>query len=118
MQRLRLPHGHPAGLPPRSAPVHNLTVAGRRTSVRLEPLFWQALRQLAAAEGVSLNTLADRVDAVRGDGMALTAALRVVTIAYWRRRELRAVPRPVGTMLETALAQLARLPAALQEAGD
>lgn len=120
MPRLRPPHGHPGGPPPRPVPVpvHNLTLAGRRTSVRLEPLFWQALRELATAEGLSLAALADRVEAERGEGMALTAALRVLTIAYWRSRALRTGPWPAGSLLEAALAQLARVSPALQEAGD
>lgn len=55
---------------------HSLTLNGHRTSVSLEGAFWQAFRDLAAAEGKALNTLAAEVDAGRGD-VGLASAIRV-----------------------------------------
>jgi predicted DNA-binding ribbon-helix-helix protein len=55
---------------------HSLTLRGHRTSVSLEGAFWQAFRDLAAREGVTLNELAARIDAERG-ACSLASAIRV-----------------------------------------
>jgi predicted DNA-binding ribbon-helix-helix protein len=56
---------------------HSLTLRGHRTSVSLEPEFWQAFRALAAAEGRGLNDLATEIDAARGSDRGLASAIRV-----------------------------------------
>ena len=56
---------------------HSLTLNGHRTSVSLEPEFWQAFRALAAAEGRGLNELAAEIDAGRGAERGLASAIRV-----------------------------------------
>ncbi len=72
-----------------SRPVkRSLTLSGHRTSVSLEPEFWEALRRLAAAEGVSINRLAGAVDAdrtARDPDISLASALRVRLLAEARR---------------------------------
>jgi predicted DNA-binding ribbon-helix-helix protein len=55
---------------------HSLTLAGHRTSVSLEDAFWVAFRAIAARDGVTLNDLAARIDAGRGD-VGLASAIRV-----------------------------------------
>ena len=40
-------------------------IAGHATSISLEPVFWEALRDAAAAEGLPLNALVARIDAER-----------------------------------------------------
>lgn len=54
----------------------SVLIAGHATSVSLEPEFWDALRGIAAARGLSLNALVAEVDARRG-GRNLSSALRV-----------------------------------------
>ena len=63
---------------------HSLTLAGHRTSVSLEPAFWRAFQDCAQRGGVSVNALAEHIDAVRlrseqgGQGaMNLSAAIRL-----------------------------------------
>ena len=56
---------------------HSLTLRGHRTSVSLEPEFWQAFREMAAAEGRGLNELAAEIDAARGSDRGLASAIRV-----------------------------------------
>ncbi|HMK89368.1 MAG TPA: ribbon-helix-helix domain-containing protein [Methylocystis sp.] len=57
----------------------SLSIAGHRTSVSLEAEFWRALKQIAAAEGRSVASLAAEVD--RGRGAAnLSSALRVFVL--------------------------------------
>jgi len=43
----------------------SIMIAGHATSISLEPVFWQALREAAAAEGLPLNALVARLDAER-----------------------------------------------------
>ena len=43
----------------------SMMIAGHATSISLEPLFWTALRAASAAEGVPLNALVARIDALR-----------------------------------------------------
>jgi predicted DNA-binding ribbon-helix-helix protein len=45
----------------------SMMIAGHATSVSLEPVFWQALREAAAAEGLPLSALVARIDAARVD---------------------------------------------------
>ena len=57
----------------------SLTLRGHRTSVSLEPCFWEALRRLAAQKGRSVNDLAAEIDAARAaqdPGVSLASALR------------------------------------------
>jgi predicted DNA-binding ribbon-helix-helix protein len=53
----------------------SVTIAGHRTSVSLEPLFWSALRDAAEAEGKSLNALVAEIDEARTTN--LSSAIRV-----------------------------------------
>jgi predicted DNA-binding ribbon-helix-helix protein len=55
---------------------HSLTLHGHRTSVSLEPEFWDAFRELAARQRKTLNELAAQIDATRGD-VGLASAIRV-----------------------------------------
>ena len=43
----------------------SVEIAGHKTSISLEPVFWDALRAAAAAEGVPINALVARIDAER-----------------------------------------------------
>ena len=43
----------------------SVEIAGHKTSISLEPLFWDMLRQAAAREGLPLNALVARIDEER-----------------------------------------------------
>ena len=43
----------------------SVEIAGHKTSISLEPLFWNWLKQAATREGVPLNALVARIDAER-----------------------------------------------------
>jgi predicted DNA-binding ribbon-helix-helix protein len=43
----------------------SVEIAGHKTSISLEPLFWDWLRRVAGEEGVPLNALVARIDAER-----------------------------------------------------
>ena len=58
----------------------SIMIAGHATSVSLEPVFWEALREAAEAEGLPLNALVARIDAARVHDAAppnLASAIRV-----------------------------------------
>jgi predicted DNA-binding ribbon-helix-helix protein len=46
----------------------SMMIAGHATSISLEPVFWDALREAAEAEGVPLNALVAELDAERVAG--------------------------------------------------
>jgi len=53
-----------------SAPYHppvkrSVDIAGHRTSISLEPIFWDMLKDVADDEGLSINALVARIDAER-----------------------------------------------------
>lgn len=43
----------------------SVEIAGHKTSISLEPLFWDLLRDAAAKEGVPINAIVARIDAER-----------------------------------------------------
>lgn len=58
---------------------HSLTLRGHRTSVSLEPEFWQEFRYIAELRGKTLNGLAIEIDEARGD-VGLASAIRVFVL--------------------------------------
>ncbi len=58
----------------------SMMIAGHATSISLEPVFWEALREAAEAERLPVNALVARIDAERvegGDPPNLGSAIRV-----------------------------------------
>ena len=72
--------------------IRNVVVAGLRTSVRLEPLMWDALREIAAEEGISVHGLVTRISQ-QDLASGLTSAIRVYIVEYYRSRVAQA-PAP------------------------
>ena len=62
----------------------SVTIAGHRTSVSLEGAFWDALKDLAAAAGLSVNALVAGIDADRPGN--LSSSLRVFVLQRLRDR--------------------------------
>ena len=65
---------------------HSVRIAGHATSISLEGAFWQALREIAARRGMSINQILALVDADRQGG--LSSALRLFVLDCCRRGEL------------------------------
>ena len=63
---------------------HSLTLHGHRTSVALEPEFWDAFRRIAKARGMPLNALAAEVDEARGVDAGLASAIRVYVLTHFQ----------------------------------
>ena len=58
---------------------HSLTLHGHRTSVSLEPEFWDAFRALARTQEKGFNELAAEIDDARGD-TGLATAIRLAVL--------------------------------------
>ena len=64
-------------------------IAGHATSISLEPVFWESLREAAADEGLPLNALVARIDAARiaeREPANLASAIRVWLFERERQR--------------------------------
>lgn len=58
----------------------SVEIAGHKTSISLEPIFWDLLKQAAQEEALPVNALVARIDAERLDAPTppgLASALRV-----------------------------------------
>lgn len=64
----------------------SVRIAGHATSVSLEPAFWDALCEIAARRGLSLNVLLSRIDTERSGN--LSSAIRLFVLASCRNGEL------------------------------
>jgi predicted DNA-binding ribbon-helix-helix protein len=66
----------------------SIMIAGHATSISLEPVFWDALREAAEAGGLPLNALVARIDAERietREPVNLASAIRVWLFERARR---------------------------------
>ncbi len=62
----------------------NITIMGRRTSVRLEPEMWTALREISKRERCTIHDLCTLVSVRKNTDTSLTAAIRVFLMLYFR----------------------------------
>jgi len=62
----------------------NITVLGRRTSVRLEPEMWNALREIARREKCKIHDICSLIQLRKNRYTSLTAAIRVFLMLYYR----------------------------------
>ena len=54
-----------SGVPYHPPVKRSVEIAGHKTSISLEPLFWDMLRAAAAREGVPVNAIVARIDEQR-----------------------------------------------------
>jgi predicted DNA-binding ribbon-helix-helix protein len=62
----------------------NLKIAGRRTSIRLEPEMWSAFEDICRRERSDPNTLATRIARSKPRECSFTAAVRIYIVSYYR----------------------------------
>lgn len=62
----------------------NITVLGHRTSVRLEPDMWTALKDIADREGCKIHDVCSLIALRKEQGTSLTAAIRVFIVLYYK----------------------------------
>lgn len=85
----------------------NVTLAGRRTSMRIRDGEWQALLDIAVREGRTVSDVITEIDHRRGDA-SLAAAVRVFAIAYFRQLFLEKEGAPGATGLDPILLPVSR----------
>jgi predicted DNA-binding ribbon-helix-helix protein len=61
----------------------SVDIAGHRTSVSIEEPFWDALKENATREGISLNDLITRIDGAREGN--LSSAIRIYVLGTLRK---------------------------------
>jgi len=62
----------------------SVEIAGHKTSISLEPMFWDMLKRAATDQGVPLNALVARIDADRlkaDNPPGLAGAIRIWLVA-------------------------------------
>lgn len=62
----------------------NVTVDGHRTSIRLEPEMWLALKEIAYRERCTIHDLCTLVSLTKDGDSSLTASIRVFLMLYYR----------------------------------
>ena len=82
--------------PPYHPPVkRSVEIAGHKTSISLEPMFWDMLRDAAAEEGVPVNAVVARIDEERIQSETppgLAGAIRIWLVARMKARMKKGDP--------------------------
>ena len=63
----------------------SFSIDGHRTSISLEPAFWNALKDVAARERIPLARLVATIDQNRGTA-GLSSAVRIWLLSYFQKR--------------------------------
>jgi predicted DNA-binding ribbon-helix-helix protein len=63
----------------------SVAIAGHRTSVSLEPEFWEGLKQMAVEQGISLAAMIAEIDQKRSNPN-LSSALRIAVLAFYQAK--------------------------------
>lgn len=63
----------------------SFSIQGHRTSISLEAAFWQALKDAASEDGMTLAALINKIDKER-DGAGLSSAVRVWLLRRFQAR--------------------------------
>ncbi len=88
----------------------NITVFGRRTSVRLEPEMWMALREIAKREECSIHDICSLIGVRKNENTSLTAAIRVFLMLYFRSATTEIGHRNAGHGSFENMKKRARIP--------
>jgi predicted DNA-binding ribbon-helix-helix protein len=62
----------------------NITILGKRTSVRLEPEMWNAVKDIAKRERCTIHDVCSLISLRKRENTSLTAAIRVFIMLYYR----------------------------------
>ena len=64
--------------------LRNVTVKGKRTTIRLEPEMWDALAEIARQENYTQTQLCTRIADGQPPGLSFTASVRMFILTYFR----------------------------------
>ena len=88
----------------------NVTVMGRRTSVRLEPEMWMALKEISKRERCSIHDICGLISLRKNKNTSLTAAIRVFLMLYFRASSTEDGHQRAGHGSFERMQQRARVP--------
>jgi predicted DNA-binding ribbon-helix-helix protein len=74
---------------------HSVAIAGRKTSVSLEDVFWDSLREIGKVRNETLEGLVNKINAGR-QLPNLSSAIRVFVLDYYRNRQEAAPTSEAG----------------------
>ena len=63
---------------------HSITINGHRTSITLESVFWESLKEIATVQKKSINALISEIDATQPEN--LSSALRIFILTYYKTK--------------------------------
>ncbi|MCK5385175.1 MAG: ribbon-helix-helix domain-containing protein [Alphaproteobacteria bacterium] len=89
----------------------NVTIFGRRTSVRLEPEMWTALNDIADREKCSVHDICSLVYVRKSSLTSLTAAIRVFLMLYYKAAATDIGHKDAGHGDFSVMKRRARIPA-------
>ncbi len=69
---------------PRGLAVKSISIGGRRTSVRLDPVLWNGLADIARRERLDINQICTYVARTKQARLSFSAALRMFLFSYFR----------------------------------
>jgi predicted DNA-binding ribbon-helix-helix protein len=72
----------------------SMMIAGHATSISLEPIFWDALREAAEAEQLPLNALVARIDAARIEAAEPANLASAIRVWLFERKPSPRIPSP------------------------
>jgi predicted DNA-binding ribbon-helix-helix protein len=68
---------------PTSLVIRNIIISGRRTTVRVEPVMWEALVEIAQQQDLTVHQLATKIGCCL-DNSSLTSAIRAYIVNFYR----------------------------------
>ena len=77
----------------------SVEIAGHKTSITLEPVFWDLLRDRAEVQGIPINALVARIDAQRieaDEPVGLASAIRLYLVEILATGGEREGPPPMA----------------------
>ncbi len=92
----------------------NITVKGRRTSIRLEPEMWSALREAAKREHCTVHDICSLISVRKNARTSLTSAIRVFLMLYYRAASTEEGHKRAGHGSFRQMMQRARLPVQME----
>ncbi|MEM7679840.1 MAG: ribbon-helix-helix domain-containing protein [Pseudomonadota bacterium] len=88
----------------------NITVKDKRTSIRLEPEMWDALKEIANREQCAIHDVCTLVSMRKKENSSLTAAIRVFIMLYFRAATTESGHRQAGHGDFDVMRKRARVP--------
>ncbi|WP_310619108.1 ribbon-helix-helix domain-containing protein [Flexibacterium corallicola] len=77
----------------------SITLHGHRTSIALEPEFWEGLQLLATSKSLNLTRTVAIIDDQRDPEASLSSCIRVAILDFYRNK-VKLLERPEASLVE------------------